>query len=446
MYDPLLLPELREMLLEDDPRGMKEFCDVLHAGVVAENLEALSNEEIWRVLSHTDLHRQVEIFEFISMPRQKQLVSCVDKSRLSALIQEMASDNRVDLLQEMDQEQVELLLPLIAQAERVEIRKLLSYPEHSAGSIMTTEYASLREDMTVRDALNQLRTQAPNRETIYYVYILDDARHLHGFVSLRKLILARPETLVQELMDRDVISVRVDEDQEAVANKMARYDFLAMPVVDDQGRLVGIITYDDVIDVLREEATEDVHQLGAVGVLDDGYLSTPFFTLAWKRGIWLVLLMLAAVGTSQVLNHYDYVTDRYEWLVLFLPLVLASGGNAGSQSATLIVRTMALGELSRGSQFRIARREVLTGLTLGLSLALLGFVLALLFVPVPDAVVVAATIPLVVALGTINGTVLPMILRRLGLDPALMSNPLIASLSDALGVLIYYNVALAALS
>src|SRR5258708_1325065 len=233
------------------------------------------------------------------------MVVSIDKPHLSALLEEMAADDRVALPKKLDPVLVETLLPLVAQVERDAIRKLLSYPEHSAGSIMTTEYASLREDITVRDALAQLRTQAPNRETIYYVYVLDDARHLHGFVSLRTLILARPDALVADLMDKDVISVRVDEDQEAVANRMARYDFIAMPVVDDQGRLVGIITHDDVLDVVQQEATEDVHRLGGVSPLEDGYLSTPFVTLAWKRGIWLVLLLVAGLGTSAVLAHFE---------------------------------------------------------------------------------------------------------------------------------------------
>lgn len=445
MYDPLLLPELREMLLENDARAMREFCSVFHAGVIAETLEALSNEEIWRVLSQTDLRRQVEIFEYIPLPRQVELVTCVDKPHLSALLEVMAPDDRVDLIKNMDQVQVELLLPLIAQAERSDIRKLLSYPEHSAGSIMTTEYASLREGMSVRDALTQLRMQAPNRETIYYLYVLDDERHLHGFVSLRKLILARPDTLVSEIMDHDVISVRVDEDQEVVANQMARYDFIAVPVVDDQGRLVGIITHDDVLDVSRQEATEDAHRMAAVAPLGDSYLSIPFATLAWKRGIWLVLLMVAGFGTAAVLSAYDAVTDKYEWLVKFLPLVLASGGNTGSQSATLVIRSLALGELDRRTQMRILRREGATGLALGISLAVLAFCFAGMYGPLVDAAVVAGTVALVVTLGTINGSLLPMILKSLGMDPAIMSNPLIASLSDILGVVIYYNVALVTL-
>lgn len=442
MHDPLLLPELREMLIENDTRAMQEFCDVFHSGVIAENLEALPTPDIWRVLSSTPLRRQVEIFEFISLPRQMELVATIDKAHLSAILEEMSPDDRVALLKNMDQAQVELLLPLVAQAERGDIRKLLSYPEHSAGSIMTTEYASLREDMSVRDALAQLRTQAPNRETIYYVYVIDDARHLHGFISLRKLFLARSDALVSELMDRDVISVRVDDDQEEVAKKMARYDFIAMPVVDDQGRLVGIVTHDDVLDVVQQEATEDAHLMGGVGPLEDGYLSTPFFTLAWKRGIWLVLLLVAGFGTSAVLSHYNDETRHLLWLVWFLPLVLASGGNAGSQSATLVIRAMALGQLNRETQFRIGRRELGTGLVLGGTMALLGFVFASRYVAAADAAVVSGTVALVVTLGTVNGTLLPMVLNKLGMDPALMSNPLIASLSDILGVFIYYNVAL----
>ncbi|HEY2253934.1 MAG TPA: magnesium transporter, partial [Planctomycetaceae bacterium] len=349
------------------------------------------------------------------------------------------------LLKNMDPAQVELLMPLFAQAERGDIRKLLSYPEHSAGSIMTTDYASLPEGITAREALAQLRSQAPDRETIYYVYVLDHARHLHGFVSLRKLFLARPDALVSELMDKDVISVRVDEDQEVVANKIARYDFIAMPVVDDQGRLVGIVTHDDVLDVVQQEATEDAHLMGAVAPLEDGYMDTPFFTLAWKRGIWLVLLLVAGFGTSEVLSHYNKETERWEWLVWFLPLVLASGGNAGSQSATLVIRALALGQLNRETQLRIGRRELMTGFVLGGTMALLGFIFASFHVVKADAAVVAGTVALVVTLGTVNGTLLPIALKRLGFDPALMSNPLIASLSDILGVLIYYNVALLAL-
>src|SRR5262249_21493313 len=217
MFDPLLLPELREMLIENDTRAMEEFCEVFHPGIAAENLEALSVADSWRVLSQANWRRRGEVFGFFSHRRQMDLVATIDKPHLSALLEVMAPDDRVALLKNMDTKQVELLLPLVAQVERDDIRKLLSYPEHSAGSIMTTEYASLRGDISAGEALAQLRLQAPDRETIYYVYVLDDGRRLHGFVSLRRLILARPETPVSELMDKDVIAVNVNDDQEIVA-------------------------------------------------------------------------------------------------------------------------------------------------------------------------------------------------------------------------------------
>jgi magnesium transporter len=445
MYDPLLVPELREMLLQSDTVAMREFCNVLHPGVAAENLEELPDEELWTILSQAEVAQQAEIFSFLKLPRQVSLVDRIDNEHLTTLLEAMASDDRVDLLGALDEDHVERLLPLIAQAERADVRRLLSYPENSVGSLMTTDYASLPERISAREALNLLRTQAPDRETIYYVYILDEGRHLQGFVSLRKLILARPETPVDSVMDHDVISLRVDDDIDVAVRKMSRYDFIAMPVVDDQNRLVGIVTHDDVLDVVQEEATETVQRMGAMQPLEDQYLSTPLHTLAWKRGVWLVLLLVAGFGTSAILRSYDRVSERYEWLIWFLPLVLASGGNAGSQSATLIIRTLALGEFGRSDALKIVRKEVLTGLILGLTLALLGFLFAWQYRTLMDAAVVGTTLLAVVTFGTFNGSVLPMILRRMGMDPAIMSNPLIASLSDAAGVLIYYTVAMLAL-
>lgn len=442
MYHSLLLPDLRQILAENDQAGLTEFCEALYPAVTAEVLEGLEPEETWRVLSGCNDELQAEIFQFFSLAYQVDLVKSVDRKRLSKLIESMAADNRVDLLERMDPEAVEELLPLVAQAERSDIRKLLSYPEDSAGSIMTTEYASLPEQITVAQALDKLRKQAPNRETIYYIYIIDEGRRLHGFISLRELILAKPHTLLSDIMQRDVISVRVDDDQEFVAQELGRYDFLAIPVVDNQNRLVGIITHDDVLDVIREEATEDAQRLGAVEPFEDSYLTTPLQTLAWKRGIWLVILLGAAFATAAVLNRYESVSEKYEWLVLFIPLVLASGGNAGSQSATLVIRTLALGEITRRENILIARREIVLAAMLGGCLMLLGFTMAAYFVTWYQAAVVGLTLLLVVLVGTMTGAMLPVVFRGLGMDPALMSNPLIASLVDVTGIVIYYNVAL----
>ncbi|MEX0702163.1 MAG: magnesium transporter [Planctomycetales bacterium] len=439
VYHQLLLPDLKQMLAEDDKAGLAEFCNALYPPVAAEVLEGLPAEDVWRVLENCSLSRQVEIFEFLSLAEQVELVDKLDRKRLSRLVEEMSPDDRVDLLSRLGPERVENLLPLIAQAERSDIRKLLSFPEQSAGAIMTTEYASLPADITVRDALDRLRKQAPDRETIYYIFILGEDRRLDGMISLRDLILAKPDAKLADLMRRDVISVRVDDDQEHVAQELARYDFLAIPVVDSQNRLVGIVTHDDVLDIVQEEADEDAYRLGAVEPLEDSYLETPLLTIVWKRGMWLVLLLFAALGTSAVLSRYEEVSQKNAWLIWFVPLVIACGGNAGSQSATLLIRALALRE-SVGS-LRVVGRELAAGFSLGLFLGGLGFLLALLYVPRGHAMIIGTTVMLVVVMGAVTGAMLPILFKRLGMDPALMSNPLIASLSDILGLLIYYNVA-----
>ncbi len=441
MHKPLLLPNVREMLDEKDTRGLKEFCEALHPAVVAEVLEGLSPEQVWKVLSHCDYERQAEIFGFFSLPTQEELVRAVDRQHLSEVIEAMAPDDRVDLLERLDPELVEELMPLIARAERADIRKLLSFPEDSAGSIMTTEYAWLPENITVAEALERLRQQAPDSETIYYVYILDEDRHLRGLVTLRELILARPQRQLSEIMHRDVISVRADDDQEYVAQQLARYDFLAIPVVDSQNRLVGIVTHDDVLDVLQEEATEDAHRAGGVEPLEDSYLETELPVIARKRGIWLVVLLGNAAITAAVLRAYETVSASYEWMIIFLPMVLATGGNTGSQSAALVIRSIALGRVKSEDAPRVAWREARVGALLGLTLMLLALVVGYWLVSAPAALVVGLSIFCVVVLGAVNGSMLPIFMNRLGMDPAFMSNPMIASLSDLIGVVVYFSVA-----
>jgi magnesium transporter len=430
------------MLEENDGPALQEFCNALYPGVAAEVIEGLEPAQAWRVLSHCQPARQAYIFQFLPLPFQIALVESIDRKPLSRLIEEMSPDDRVDLLERMDPEEVENLLPLVAQAERADIRKLLSYPEYSAGSIMTTEYASLPADITVQEAINRLRLQAPSRETIYYVYITDADRHLIGFLSLRHLIEAKPKAFLSDVMERDVISVRVDDDQEYVAGEIAKYDFIAIPVVDNQNKLVGIVTHDDAADVLLEEATEDQQRLAAVEPLDDAYLQTAIRTLAWKRGFWLKILLGASFAPAGVIGLFiSGGGGGGTWMMMFLPLVLASGGNTGSQSATLIIRTLALGESSRGDWSRIAMREAMLGLTLGSTLGVVAFCVACTMVTVPQALVVGTTVVCVVFVGSLVGGMLPIWFQWIGVDPALMSNPLIAALVDVIGVIVYYTVA-----
>lgn len=444
MVNTLILPELRAMLEEQDDQGLAEVTAELHPATVADFTEGLSSAETWRVLDHAPIARQAEIFPYYSPEKQVELVMEGGREHMPKLIEEMASDNRVDLLERLDPELVEELLPLVAKAERHEIRMMLSYPEHSAGSVMTTEYASLPEDITAGEAMSRLRVQAPHSETIYYVYVLDGERHLLGFVSLLDLILAKPSTPISNLMERDLIRVRVDDDRELVAQQLAKYDFLAIPVVDEHNRLVGIVTHDDVIDVVIEEATEDAHRIGGLDPLTLGYLQTRLFTMTWKRGLWLTILFFTAILTTFALSRYDEQIDsQFKWLILFIPLVISTGGNSGNQSATLVITALSTGDIGLKDWARVVRREIIVGLGLGAGLAVLGYFVALIHAPTYyDAIVVPATVLLVVSGGALVGSILPLMFRRLGLDPALMSNPFVAGIADIMGIVIYMNVAM----
>jgi magnesium transporter len=308
---------------------------------------------------------------------------------------------------------------------------------------MTTEYASLPANITVGEALQRLRNVAPDNEMIYYIYVVDDERHLLGFISLRDLILAKPSAVIGDLMERDVISVRGNDDREEAAKRLARYDFLAIPVVDEQNHLVGIVTHDDVLDVLREEAVEDVQRIGGVTPLRLSYLQTALFTLTWKRGIWLTILFFTALLTTFALKTYDQELLRWEWLVVFIPLVVSTGGNSGNQSATLIISALTTGDVTLKDWMHVVRRELIIGLLLGAGLSILGFGIALLHAPsAAEAIVVPVTILFVVTCGTLVGSLLPLVFRRIGLDPALMSNPFVAGIIDIVGIVIYMNVAL----
>ncbi len=442
MYQ-LLLPDLRLMLTENDEQGMREFCEALFPAVSAEILVELTPQEAWRVLSLCSVPRLVEIFEYFTLPFQVELVDLMDREKLSRLLEEMAPDDRVDLLERLDPDHVEAILPLVAQAERTDIRKLLSYPEHSAGSIMTTEYASLPKDITVKEAFERLRLQAPDRETIYYIYIIDDQRHLLGFITMRKLILARPDQKLSEIMTRDVISVKVDEDQEKVARDIDKYGFLAIPVVDDANRLVGIVTHDDATDILEDEAEEDQQRLAAIEPLEDSYLSTSMLTLAKKRGVWLFFLLGASVLTAWVLQFFE-AGNSDSWLIMFLPLVLASGGNAGSQSAALVIAALAREHFSLkgGNALKILYRELFLSAMLGGTVGVVSFAAAwLLTNELSPAIVVSSTVFLVVVMASVAGAALPILVHSFHVDPAYMSTPLIAALVDVVGVIIYFNVA-----
>lgn len=452
MLNTLFLPELREMLAAGDQDGLQEFCTAIHPAGTAEFMEGLTAAEAWQVLQFADNSTRIEVFLYFDPDRQVEILEAQDRQEVAELIARMAPDDRVDLLEEVDREIVDEILALIPTEERRDILLLSSHPENTAGAVMTTAVAKLPEAITVREALEELSRQSDDVETIYYLYIVDDSNHLRGLVSTRELIakLKHPETKLGDIMETELITVDADDDQEEVAQKVAKYDLLAIPVVDDQHHMLGIITYDDVIDVVLEEAVEDAHRIAGVDPLEESYLRTSVVTLSWKRGIWLAVLFVFALITAFALKGYEKQLDAWKWLVFFIPLIISSGGNTGSQSATLIITALVRGDVQLKDWWTVLKRELQSGLILGGFLALLGYAAAYLMIDpaVVDVsttsvlLVLPLTVLLVVLCGTFFGSLLPLAFQRMGLDPALMSNPFVAGIIDILGIVIYLNVAM----
>ncbi|MCA9247629.1 MAG: magnesium transporter [Planctomycetales bacterium] len=445
MLNTLYLPEIREMLAESDEKGLHEFCTALHPAKTADFMEGLTVAEAWDVLQYADNGTRSELFCFLLPERQTEIIEQSDRRLIALLVGDLPADERVDILNRVDPAVVAEILPLVPQEERRDILRLGAYPEGTAGSVMTSEIAKLPEAMKVGEAIAELARQASDLETIYYIYIVDDDGHLHGVITCRQLIsnASKRERQLSEIMERAVVSVNATDDQEAVADKVARYDLLAIPVVDDQQHLLGIITHDDVIDVVREEAVEDAHRQAAVEPLPEGYLDTGLVRLFWNRGMWLVILFVGSLFTAFALDKYDADLEKVSWLVIFIPMVISTGGNSGSQSAALIITAMTLGEISPRDWLRVVRRELIMGVSLGGFLGVIGFFIAYGLLGVAsDSLVVPITILLVVICSTLVGSLLPLLFRRLGLDPALMSNPFVAGIIDIVGILIYMQVAL----
>ncbi len=459
LVNTLYLPELREMIATDDDASLREFVDALMPARVAEFMEGLDPVESWRVLQVADPERRVEVFGYFEPEKQTDLVHALvgsgDADAISGLVADLPADDRVDLLRDVDDHVVDELIPLLPPEDRRETLRLRGFPEGTAGSVMTTEVVCLPEHLSVAEALTEISKQALEVETVYYTYVVDEDRRLLGLLSARQLVThyLNPDQLISELMQRDVVTVLAMDDQEAVAEKVADYDFLAIPVVDENRRLLGIITHDDIIDVLREEATEDALLAAGVTPLENGYLRTHWFTLAYSRGIWLGVMFFAALLTAYALLRYEDGFDNIWWLVLFIPLVISSGGNSGSQSATLVIRGLNDGDVTLDDWGRVLRRELVMGLCLGTGLAMIGYASAVLLTRhAPDQhlsptafemVVVPVTILLVVVCGTVCGGLLPLLFQKLGLDPALMSNPFVAGIIDIAGIVIYMTVATA---
>lgn len=441
MQNDTLATIVREILAQRDIAALRAVLDDAHPANIAACISELEGAEIWRVLSALPNEDRTEVFGYLPPNEQVKLANSLNRRNLAGIFLHMSADERADLFNRLDPEQQEALLPGLAQAERDDIRNLASHEEGSAGAIMTSDYATLAPHQTAFEAIQRLRHEAPDKETIYQAYVIDNDRRLLGTVSLRDLIVAPTNARVADLMVEDVIFSRVDDPQEEVAHKISKYDLIALPIVDRDRRLVGIVTYDDAMDVAEEEATEDFHRVGTVGKLDTSVRDAGIPLLYRKRVFWLVTLVFGSLLSGLGIAHYEETITSYIVLVFFLPVLIASAGNAGAQSSTLMVRALATGDVEMRDWGRMLGREFLVAGLLGLTMALTVSVIGFARGGPEIAFVVALTMIMVVVVGSVIGMSLPFLLSRFRMDPATASTPLVTSIADITGVLVYFGVA-----
>lgn len=438
----LVRSQLQMLLEQNNLPGAKALLVPVQPADVAEAIEDLPEPMqviAFRLLSKAEA---IEVYEYLDSSIQQTLIEEFKRQDVLDIVDKMSPDDRARLFDELPAKVVSRLLAQLSSEERQATALLLGYGAGTAGRIMTPEYISLKEHWTISQALERIRRLANVSETIYYLYVTDAARRLTGILSLRALVTAQPEQTIGEIMVRDVVHVQTDTDQEEVARLIQRYDFLAVPVVDTEQRLVGIVTVDDVIDILEQEATEDIYTLGGVQSGTDSYFQTNLLTVARRRVVWLFVLLITNTATSAVIRSQEEVLQQVVALAAFIPLLIGTGGNVGAQSSTVVIRGLSTDEIDKGRAFRVIWREGVAGLFLGV---MLGFVVLgwafLLQGSLSIAVVVGISLIAISVLASIAGSALPYLFQTLGLDPALMSAPFITTVVDVLGVLIYLNMA-----
>lgn len=442
----LLGPDLKQ-ILKEDPEEVRALLDEIHAEDLADVLSELEPDEAAQLLEKMPAEEAAEIFERLDEHEQEELVERMPPESVAHIASEMAPDDRADLFSVLPDDvgdKVLLELDRVDPEAADDVRELEKWPDTSAGHLMTTSYVSVAPDVAVADAILSVRKHVEEQvdEPIYNVYATMNDR-LVGIAPLRDLMLAGPSQRLSEILETNIISVPPEMDQEEVARRMAKYDLNVMPVIDQGGILLGVITIDDIIDVLTQEGTEDVQKLGGVEPLDVPYFQTPYWTFIKKRGVWLVILFVEEFFTQTALRYYDPVFEAIKGASYYVPLLISTGGNSGGQSSTLIIRGLAVGEIKMRDWWKIALRELSMGLMLGAILGTIGFGRVLMYRDqgIDFALTVAFTLVGIVVTGCTVGSMLPLGLKKLGIDPATSSTPFIASLVDVLGIIVFVHVA-----
>lgn len=444
---------LKEKVRAEDFSALRDFCSSMHPASVAEALSSLEPEIIWETIRHATAETKVEVFGHLTEEIQIEIVRFLKRYDVARLFSDMPPDDRADLFKSLPEEFRDNLLPALAQAEREDIRRLAAHKEGTAGSVMTSDYATLSPEMRAFEAIDRLREVAPDAETIYYAYVVDDKRFLLGFVSLKDLIVARRDLLISEIMNRVVVFARVDDDQEEAARAIQKYDILALPIVNEDNALVGIITHDDAMDIITQEHTEDMERFMAISGDHDvgGYFSTSSVGHFRKRVGWLVGLAILSLGSGFIIHHYEDVLAGLIMLSIYMPMISSTGGNTGGQSATVVIRALALREITPANILKVFWKEFKIALMLA---AVLSVVMWAKVVFLSEGIslgtglsltrigaVVAMALGLQVISSNMIGALLPIVAARFRIDPAIVASPTLATIVDMSGLFLYFLLA-----
>ena len=438
--------EIKEQVIEllENKRysNLNKYMEQISSQDIPLLFEELSEEDMVLLFRLLPKDEAADAFSYMEPDLQEKLINCLTDKELKLVVDELFMDDTVDLIEEMPSNVVKRILKTVNKEDRKTINELLKYPSDSAGSIMTTEFIDLKINMTVEKAFEKIKKIGLDKETIYTCYVLDIKREIIGIVTVKDLLLADRDVLIKDIMETNVITVNTLDDKEEVAKQFDKYDVMALPVVDKENRLVGIITVDDAIDVLQEENTEDFELMAAITPTEDSYFKTSVFKHAKNRILWLLLLMLSATVTGAILNYYEAAFAAVPILVSFIPMIMGTGGNCGSQSSTLIIRGMAMDEIRPKDFFRAVWKEIRVALLVGIALAICnGIRVVIQYHDLQLAVVLGLTLVGTVCLSKMLGCALPMFAKKLKLDPAIMAAPLITTIVDSCSILIYFTIA-----
>lgn len=438
-----IIGEIRDLLETKQYTKLRQLLSELNDADIAADLEELDEQDLLKVFRILPKDLAADVFSYFDVDNQQLIITSLSERDAANIIDNLMADDAADLLEEMPANIVKKLLANASPETRRDINHLLRYPESSAGSIMTVEYVDLKENLTVDEAIERIRKVGIDSETINICYVLDMQRKLIGTVALRYLLLSEGDEIIGDIMHENVISLTTMMDQEEVAHQFQKYDFTAMPVVDNENRLVGIITVDDVVDILQEETTEDMEKMAAILPTDKPYMKTSVFDTYKKRIPWLLLLMVSATFTGAIISSFEDALSVYAALIAYIPMLMDTGGNAGGQASVTIIRGLSLGEIEYRDIPRVIWKEIRVAVFCGLSLAVANFAKLMLFdrVGLLVALTVCLTLVFAVMVAMLVGCLLPIGAKRIGFDPAVMASPFITTIVDALSLLLYFRVA-----